>query len=104
MSPATASALAEAFLEHREAFGVPITIGGQEITAVVNESPFGRELAEGGFADDGDIEFKILLSDLETLPGIATAVIYKDRPFRIQRPAIQPGGLVGEFMARPTRR
>lgn len=104
MNPETATAISEAFLEHREAFGVPITIGGETITAVVNESPFGRELVNGGFADEGDIEFKILLSDLTDLPGITTPCVYKERPFRIQRPAIQPGGFIGEFSAKPTRR
>ncbi len=104
MDAATAADLAEAFLEHREAFGVPITIDGENITAIVNESPYGRELVEGGFAEDGDIEFKILLSDLENTPEIKTPVTYKSRSFRVQKPAIQPGSLIGEFIARPTRR
>jgi len=100
----TATAISEAFLEHREAFGVPLTIGGVAIVAAVNEAPYGRELVEGGFAEDGDIAFKILLSDLETLPSISTACTYKERSFRIQKVSIQPGGMVGEYTVRPTRR
>lgn len=104
MNQATAESIADAFREHREAFGVPITIGETEITAIVKESPFGRELVEGGFADDGDIEVQLLLSDLQALPSIGTAATYRDRSFRVSRVAFQPGGLVGELTLRPSRR
>jgi hypothetical protein len=79
-------------------------IGETTISAVVNESPFGRELMEGGFADDGDVECKVLLSELPALPSIGTAAHYRDRPMRVARVAFQPGALIGELTLRPARR
>ena len=104
MTAETANALADAFREHREAFGVAIEIGGATVTAIVNESPFSRELVEGGFADGGEIEVKVLLSDLPALPSLGTAAVYRERSFRVQRVAFQPGGLVGELTLRPAKR
>lgn len=104
MTAETASALAEAFREHRDAFGVSITFGQTTITAVVAKSDFSRELVEGGFAESGDLSAKILLEDLTTVPEIGSTVIYQARPFKVASKAIQPGGLVGEFELRPANR
>lgn len=104
MNSETAETFGSAFLSHREAYGVAITINGQDIAAIVNESPFSRELMEGGFADDGDIEVKFLLSDLSAIPSLGTSAVYRSRNFRVSRVAIQPGSLIGEITCRPHKR
>ena len=104
MTDETATALAEAFREHRDAFGVSITFGSTTITAIVGESEFSRELVEGGFAEAGNLQSKVLLADLPAVPEIGSTVIYQDRPFKVLSRAIQPGGLVGEFELRPANR
>jgi hypothetical protein len=104
MTAETATALAEAFREHRDAFGVSITFGSTTITAIVGESDFSRELVEGGFAEAGNLQSKVLLSDLPAVPQIGSTVIYQDRPFKVASLAIQPGGLIGEIELRPANR
>ena len=104
MQSATANAFLEAFKEHRDEFGVSITIAGETITATVNESQFARELMEGGFVDESDIEVKFILSDLTAIPSIGNAVSYRDRAFKVSRLGIQPGALIGEITCRPARR
>lgn len=104
MTAETASNLAEAFRELRDAFGVSVTFGTVEITAVVAEAEFGRELAAGGFAETGDIQCKILLADLPVQPTIGSSAAYNGRTFRVQSVAIQPGSLIGEFTLRPAKR
>jgi hypothetical protein len=104
MQAEIAESIKDAFLEHRELFGVTITIVGQEISAIVNESQFGRELMEGGFADDSDIEVKFLLSDLSSIPSLGNTVSYRDRTFKVSRLGIQPSALIGEITCRPTKR
>ena len=104
MTGDTATALAEAFREHRDAFGVSITFGVTTITAIVGESEFSRDLMEGGFAEAGNLQSKVLLSDLSTVPAIGSAVTYQDRAFKVSSRAIQPGGLIGEFDLKPAQR
>jgi len=104
MTGETATALAEAFREHRDAFGVSITFGTTTITAIVGEAEFSRELVEGGFAEAGNLQSKVLLSDLAAVPAIGSAVTYQGRQFKVASRAIQPGGLVGEFELRPAIR
>ena len=105
MNSDTANSLAEAFREHRDAFGVPITFGANlEITAIVAESEFGRELASGGFAEIGDLHSKILLSDLPMAPANGNPVTYNGRTFKVNSVSIQPGSLIGEFNLRPAKR
>ena len=104
MQSEAANSFKEAFLDHREFFGVTITIAGQLISAIVAESQFGRELMEGGFADDADIEVKFLLSDLPSIPSIGNPVSYRDRSFKVSRLGIQPGSLIGEITCRPAKR
>lgn len=104
MTTFTALDLADAFLEHRETFGVSIIFGTKEITAIVAESQFSRELVEGGFAEAGDLKCKLLLSDLPATPEIGSPVIYEKRPFKVSSRAIQPGSLIGEFDLHPARR
>lgn len=104
MIPATANGFAEAFREHRSAFGVPITFGETAITAIVSESEFSRDLQSGGFAMSGEVQVKILLSDLPTLPSLGSSATYEDAPFSVSKVAIQPGGLIGEYTLKPSRR
>ena len=104
MTAETASDLAEAFREHRDAFGVAITFGSTAITGMVAEAEFGRELVGGGYAETGDLQAKILLADLTTVPAIGLAVTYNARTFRVTSVAIQPGSLIGEFNLRPAKR
>lgn len=104
MTATTASAIAEAFREHRNAFGVSITFGATTITAIVAESEFSRELEAGGFADAGELQSKVLLADLPGVPEIGSAVTYQEKTYRVDKRAIQPGGLIGEFTLRPARR
>lgn len=99
-----ASSMADAFTEHRDEFGVEITINGDDVEAIVNESQFGRELMEGGFADEADIEVKFLISDLTALPSIGQTVTYRDRAFKVSRLGFQPGSLIGEITCRPSKR
>lgn len=96
--------LAEAFLEHREAFGVPITFGETTIQAVAAETETSRELRDGGWADGADTKVKLLLSDLAILPSIGATGLYQERRFKVQSMAIQPGGLIGEYTLRPANR
>jgi hypothetical protein len=104
MKDAISASLSEAFIEHRDEFGVDITIAGQIIDALVSESQFARELMEGGFADEGDIDVKFLLSDLAAIPSLGSAVSYRERDFKVSRLGIQPGALVGEITCRPAKR
>ena len=67
MTSETASALADAFREHRDAFGVAITFGSTAITAIVAEAEFGRELAGGGYGADVDIAAELDDSDAVAL-------------------------------------
>lgn len=104
MSPATAQDLASAFVELRSSFGVPAVIGGQSVTVVAAENELSRELIDGGFADEGDVEIKALLSDLATLPARGTACTYNGRGYKVHIMRIQPGGLIGEYVLRPAKR
>lgn len=104
MTAETANTLAEAFREHRDAFGVSITFGTTTITGIVAESQFTRELVEGGFSEAGTYQCKVLLEDLPGNPVIGSPVVYQDRPFKVSSVAIQPGSLVGEFEIRPAKR
>ena len=104
MTEETASAIAEAFREHRDAFGVSITFGAVTITGIVAESQFSRELVDGGFAEAGNLQSKILLNDLPSLPDIGSPVTYQEKSYRVHSRAIQPNGLIGEFELRPAKR
>jgi hypothetical protein len=104
MQSEIAGSLAAAFEEHRDDYGVLITIGGEEISAIVSESQFGRDLMEGGFADEGDLQVKFLLSDLTTIPALGNSVTFRARSFKVSRLGFQPGALVGEITCRPARR
>lgn len=105
MTSETAQTFADAFLEHREAFGVSATIGTDpEISVLANESQFGRELKDGGFAQEGDVEMKYLLADLTTQPELGTAATYRARSFKVKQISTQPGALVGEILIRPAKR
>lgn len=105
MQTATAESFRDAFIEQRdEHFGVSITINGETITAIVNESQFARELMEGGFADEADIEVKFVLADLTAIPSLGNTVTYRDRTFKVSRLGIQPGALIGEITCRPAKR
>ena len=104
MNSATASAFAEAFNEHRSAFGVPISFGATSITAIVAESEFSRDLVDGGFAASAELKSKVLLSDLPSIPSLGTSVTYQGEPFKVSKVAIQPGGLIGEFTLRSGKR
>lgn len=104
MTAETASTLAEAFREHRDAFGVSLTLGETTVTALVKDSAMSRELVEGGFADEGAVEAKVLLADLPMQPSLGMTANYKSRPMRVSSLSIQPGGLIAELSLRPARR
>ncbi len=104
MTTETANDLAEAFREHRSAFGVSITFGSTAITAIVAEAEFGRELAAGGYAETGDLSCKLLLADLSAAPALGDPVTYNSRSFKVSGFAKQPGSLVGECNLRPAKR
>lgn len=104
MKVSLATSISEAYLEHREEFGVEITIAAEVVEAIVSEAQFGRELMEGGFADESDIEVKFLISELSGIPSLGDVVSYRDRSFRVSRLGIQPGALVGEITCRPAKR
>ena len=104
MQTAIANSIKDAFVQHRADYGVSITIDGETVTAIVSESQFARELMEGGFADEGDIEVKVLLSDLTQIPSIGKQVSFRSRNFRVSRVGTQPGALVGEISCRPSKR
>lgn len=104
MQTAIANSIKDAFVQHRDDYGVSITIDGETVTAIVSESQFARELMEGGFADEGDIEVKFLLSDLTTIPAIGNPVTYRSRGFKVSRLGFQPGALIGEITCRPAKR
>lgn len=104
MTAETANDLAEAFREHRDAFGVSITFRSTVITAIVAEAEFGRELAAGGFAETGDLSCKFLLADLSAALVIGDPAIYNSRTFKVSGFAKQPGSMVGECTLRPANR
>lgn len=104
MQTAIANSIKDAFVQHRDDYGVSITIDGETVTAIVSESQFARELMEGGFADEGDIEVKLLLSDLTQIPSLGKPVVFRSRNFRVSRVGTQPGSLVGEITCRPSKR
>ena len=104
MQTAIANSIKDAFVQHRDDYGVSITIDGETVTAIVSESQFARELMEGGFADEGDIEVKVLLSDLAQIPSLGKPVSFRSRNFRVSRVGTQPGALVGEISCRPAKR
>lgn len=104
MSPVIAESLCEAFLEHRELFGVIASFGDTGVVVVAGESAFSRELREGGFAETGDVAIKYLIADLSTAPAKGDPVTYKSRLHRVESIATQPGSLVGELSLRPARR
>jgi hypothetical protein len=96
--------IAEAFLEARDAFGVPITIADQDVTAMVTESQFARDLVEGGFQLNAQVEVRVLLADLNVPPVLGAACLYEGAPFRISNIVPPRGGLVGEFTLSPRGR
>lgn len=104
MQAELAESYLDAFREHRDEYGVSITINGETVSAIVNESQFGRELMEGGFADDSDIEVKFIIADLSEIPVLGNPVVYRDRNFRVSRLGLQPGALVAEITCRPHKR
>lgn len=104
MQTAIANSIKDAFVQHRSDYGVSITIDGETVTAIVSESQFARELMEGGFSDEGDIEVKVLLSDLAQIPSLGKPVSFRSRNFRVSRVGTQPGALVGEISCRPSKR
>jgi hypothetical protein len=104
MNSETATSLADAFREHREAFGVSITFGSSEISAIVGESELGRELAAGGFAETGDLSVKLLTSDLSAPPVIGDSASFNGRSYKVSSVARQPGSLVSECNLRPASR
>jgi hypothetical protein len=95
---------AEAFRESRSAFGVPITFGATAITAIVSESPMGRELVEGGFQTDADCVAQVLLADLPATPALGSPVTYKGRRWKVSRVEAQPGHLVAGITIKPADR
>jgi len=104
MQTAIANSIKDAFEQHRSDYGVSIIIDGETVQAIVAESQFARELMEGGFADDGDIDVKFLISDLTQIPELGKPVVYRSRNFRVSRVGTQPGALVGEITCRPSKR
>ena len=104
MQTAIANSIKDAFEQHRADYGVSIIIDGETVQAIVAESQFARELMEGGFADDGDIDVKFLISDLAQIPELGKPVVYRSRNFRVSRVGTQPGALVGEITCRPSKR
>lgn len=105
MTNETASNLAEAFREHRDAFGAPITFGAHpEIVAIVGEPDFGRELIGGGFAETGDLACTLLLSDLPVPPALGNPVSHNGRTFKVNSVSVPPGSLLGEYNLRPAKR
>jgi hypothetical protein len=83
MNSETSTALADAFRELREAFGVSIQIEDAEILAVVSTVDVARELVEGGFAENGEVEAKILEVELPTTAENGKPAIYQGRKYRI---------------------
>jgi hypothetical protein len=104
MTSETANAIADAFRELRDAFGVSIAFGATTITAIVAESELSRELVNGGFAATGEIQVKALLADLPSTPALGSAATYQAVAYKVDKRAIQPGGLIGEFTLRPAKR
>ncbi|MES2995896.1 MAG: hypothetical protein V4733_03710 [Verrucomicrobiota bacterium] len=96
--------LAEAFREHRDAFGVSVIFGATTVTAVVEDSEFSRELVEGGFAEAGNVETRALKADFTTLPIIGSPATWNDRSFRIASITAHPTSPVLIFSLRPAKR
>lgn len=104
MKEETAETYKDAFLQHRDSFGVNIIINGVTVEGTVSESQFGRELMDGGFSDEADIDCKFLLLELSNQPELGNVVEYRNRKFKISNIGYQPGSLVGEITCRPMKR
>jgi hypothetical protein len=104
MNQATADSFADAFREHREAFGVSIQIDDAQITAIVNEVDMARDLVEGGFAEEGDVDAKVLACDLPKKPMIGRECHYGGRKYRVATVRSREGGQVMHLRLRPARR
>ncbi|MBP46315.1 MAG: hypothetical protein CMH53_00025 [Myxococcales bacterium] len=61
-------AMAEAFVEMLEAFGVPVTVNGESHEATMSQNDVVIEDAEGGFMKSASISLKMLSSGFSTLP------------------------------------
>lgn len=106
MNAETAESFRDAFLEMREAFGVPLVVSGREVVAIINESSFGTDLVSGGLVAEGEVEAKILAADVADLAkplDLDAPAAYKNRNFRISHIAQQPQSFIIELRLRPMR-
>lgn len=91
----------EAFLEHREAFGVSMTINSETVTVVANDAEFSRELIEGGFSTKADVKVHYLIADFVTPPVLGMSAAYQGAVWRIIEASARPGALIGELRLEP---
>ena len=96
--------LAEAFREHRDAFGVSVTFGTTPVQAVASMADLSREWVGGGYREEGEEAVHVLLADLPAVPALQSLATYKEIPWTVEAVDIQPGGLVGKFTLKPYRR
>jgi len=94
--------LKDAFIEHRNDFGVTITHNGNDYQAIIAESEYTRTLVMGGFSDDGDIRIKLLRSDLYL--EIGNLITYNAIQFKISGRSVMNNSDIVEYSAKPIRR
>lgn len=103
MNLETSSAIADAFLDLREAFGVSIQIEDAEILAVVNTVDVDRALVEGGFAEDGEVTATILRDDLPVAAANGKPATYQDRKYHIRSITPEANRPTVRIVLRPLR-
>lgn len=105
MTTATAASFAGAFRELRDAFGVPVQVGEANLMGIVNEVDLARELIEGGFAEEGDVDAKVLADELPTdVPPLGLSCAYGGRRYRVESVRSREGAPVVHLRLRPVRR
>jgi CBS domain-containing protein len=105
MNAATSASFADAFRQHREAFGAPVQVGEADLVGIVNEVDLARELMEGGFAEEGDVDVKVMADELPTdVPPLGLSCAYGGRRYRVASVRSREGAPVVHLRLRPARR
>lgn len=105
MESALAEEFLRAYLEAREAFGVPITFAPERTVQAVIEAPReSRDMIPGGFPEEGDATARVLVEDLDPLPALGDRAEYRGRPYVVAHIRARIAHPVAEIGLRPFRR
>ncbi len=71
-------------------FGKEITLGGQNLPALISEPEESVELSAGGFTASGNFTVKLLRNNLPAIPKVGQTLTYAGERFRIVRVSNRP--------------